>query len=545
VESGFYLRAKPFFFNLMAILGAAVLFALSFSNPLFSSGLPFLAWIAYVPVFWVITHSTAVSLVFWGALYGYTSYSLFIPWLGAFHPMAGTIVSLSQLCYMALLFPLLRMAVILYPQKGYFLQWFLWLAYEYLRTLGFLGFPYGISGYTQWKFPALISIAAVFGVWGVSALVLFPSVYFGAGLREASITGRWGVFFHRERLAAAAWLGALAASLIFGCMHLDYTGESAGEVKIALVQQNADPWKDENYNHALRILTALSQKALDAQPDIDLVVWPETAFIPRIYWHLTYRDNADSYTVVRELLDFLEGQKAPFLIGNDDARLEVSNTGRWDRADYNAALYFEGGELKQTYRKMHLVPFAEYFPYEKTFPRLHKTLTEADTHFWKPGKEPVVFEAERIGAAYPDGGRFRFSALICFEDCFGSISRDFTRRGAELLVNLTNDAWSKSLSCQAQHLSMAVFRAVENRRSLVRAASSGQTCAIAPSGTILALAEPFTGTALTAEVPLMKGRTPYTVWGDLWGLLFLAAALILLLTGTIRYILNKKHGKGH
>jgi apolipoprotein N-acyltransferase len=541
VESGFSLRVKPFFFNLLAILGAAVLFALSFPNPLFSSGLPFLAWIAYVPVFWVITRSTAVSLVFWGALYGYTSYSLFIPWLGAFHPLAGTIASLLQLCYMAFLFPLLRLAVTLYPEKGYFLQWFLWLAYEYLRTLGFLGFPYGITGYTQWEFPALIGIASVFGVWGVSALVLFPSVYLGAGLKDAK--GGWGVFFRRERLAAAAWLGALAASLVFGGINLNYTGKSAGELKIVLVQQNADPWKEENYRSSLRALTALSQKALDE--DTDLVVWPETAFIPRIYWHLTYRDNADNYPVVRELLDFLESQKVPYLIGNDDARLEVSNEGRWDRADYNAALLFKEGELQQTYRKMRLVPFAEYFPYQKAFPRLYKTLTEADTHFWKPGKEPVVFDAGRAGAAYPEDGGFRFSALICFEDCFGSISRDFTRRGAELLVNLTNDAWSGSLSSQAQHLSMAVFRAVENRRSLVRAASSGQTCAIAPLGKILALAEPFTKTAIAVEVPLMKGRTPYTVWGDLWGLLFLGAAIILLLTGTIRYILNRKHGKGH
>jgi len=89
-----------------------------------------------------------------------------------------------------------------------------------------------------------------------------------------------------------------------------------------------------------------------------------------------------------------------------------------------------------------------------------------------------------------------------------------------------------------QHLSMAVFRAVENRRSLVRAAASGQTCAIAPSGKILAMAGPFTETALNVQVPLMTGRTPYTVWGDLWGNLFLAAAILLLLIETIRIILK-------
>jgi len=549
VESASFAQSGPspkraFLCNLAAVLAAALLYALSFPNPIFTFGLPFLAWIAYVPVFWVIRRSNAVSLIFWGALYGYLSYALFLPWLGTFHPLAGTAASVLQLGYMALLFPLLRLAITLYPKKGYLLQGLLWLAYEYLRTLGFLGFPYGITGYSQWQFPALIGIASVFGVWGVSALVLFPSVFLAAGLPDTGQTlkASLGAFFRRERLATAAWLGALAASLVFGALHLNYEEGAAiltdggpvggptvvGEAKIALIQQNEDPWKELNSRRSLEILTRLSQKALEAEPETDLVVWPETAFVPRIYWHLTYRDNAESYQVVRDLLDFLEGQKVPFLIGNDDARLEANGAGSWDRFDYNAALLFEGETLKQLYRKMRLVPFTEYFPYKKTFPRIYNALEAADTHFWKPGKDPVVFSA----------GKLRFSALICFEDCFGYISRDFTRLGAELLVNITNDAWAGSLSCQMQHLSMAVFRAVENRRSLVRAAASGQTCAIAPSGKILAMARPFTETALNVRLPLVAGSTPYTVWGDLWGVIFLSAAILLLLIGAIRIILK-------
>jgi apolipoprotein N-acyltransferase len=524
-----------------AILGGAVLFAASFPNPLFANGIPFLAWIAYLPVFWVINRCPAAPLVFWGALYGYTSYSLFLPWLGVFHPMAGVIAALLQMCYMAMLFPLLRLVLRLYPNKGYIVQGFLWLAYEYLRTLGFMGFPYGIIGYTQWQFPALIGIASIFGVWAVSALVLFPSVYLAAGL--PNMRG----FFRRERLAAAAWLGALGACLCYGFINLNDSGheiylmETAAAkvtVNIALIQQNSDPWKEEDYSRALQTLTSLSQKALENEPDTDLVVWPETAFVPRIYWHLTYRDTDISYRTVRELMDFLEGQSVPFLIGNDDARLEVDSTGNWDRADYNAALLFREGELIETYRKIRLVPFAEYFPYEKAFPRVFKALTEADTHFWKPGKEPVLFHSGKL-RDYPQ--HFPFSALICFEDCFGSISRENVRLGAELLVNLTNDAWAQSLSCQMQHLSMAVFRAVENRRSLVRAAASGQTCAIDLSGKVLAMAQPFTETFLNVKVPLGQGLTPYTVWGDILGIFFAAAAAILLLIGIIRYIMNQHY----
>ena len=530
-----------FIINTLAILLGSVLFAASFPNPLFINGLPFLAWIAYVPVFWVIKRSGTGLAGFgaaalWGALYGYTSNLLFMPWLGSFYPLAGIFVSLLQLLYMALLFPLLKCALVLYPHKGYIVQWLLWLSYEYLRTLGFLGFPYGITGYTQWQFPPLIAIASIFGVWGVSALVLFPSVYLGFTLRQEA-QGLRGTI-HRERLPAVLWLCALGGTLVFGFMQPDYSNKStldttkgfAGTAKIALIQQNADPWRNDviRTRKMIGTLKSLSEKALEEEPGTELVVWPETAVTPRIYWHLTYRDNAESYSMVKELLDFLAVQKVPFLIGNDDARQEITTYGDYDRVDYNAAVLMEGEEIKEVYRKNHLVPFAEHFPYEKTFPRLYKALLEADTYFWKPGTEKTVFSS----------GTLRFSAPICFEDCFGYISRDFTRNGAQFIVNLTNDSWAESLSAQIQHLIMAVFRAVENRRSLVRAATSGQTCAILPSGKILAMAPPFTETFLNTEIPLFTGNTLYTYWGDLWGILFTILAGILLLSGIFRFILR-------
>jgi apolipoprotein N-acyltransferase len=90
-----------------------------------------------------------------------------------------------------------------------------------------------------------------------------------------------------------------------------------------------------------------------------------------------------------------------------------------------------------------------------------------------------------------------------------------------------------------QHLSMAVFRAVENRRSMVRSTASGQTCAIDPNGRVLAMAEPFTETQLTVEVPVSSAETPYTAWGDLWAKLFTAAAAIMLILGIARGIIQK------
>ncbi|MDR2210176.1 MAG: apolipoprotein N-acyltransferase [Spirochaetaceae bacterium] len=529
---------KSFFLYLALILGGALFFAASFPNPVFPWGLPLLAWVAYVPLFWVIRRTPMGGLVPLGALYGYVSYYLLLPWLGTFHPLGGIFVCLLQLVYMALLFPLLKLALILYPRRGYLLQWLIWLSYEYLRTRGFLGFSYGITGYTQWHILPLIQIASITGVWGVSALVLFPSVYLAGVLedppRRPGKPERPGKppgesFLRRERIPALIWGAALAGTVIFGLMSPDYADRPGAQ--IALIQQNADPWKANTTGgnrRILRTLTELSRQALSAQPGTDLVVWPETAFVPRIFWHLNYRDNAESYGLVKELLDFLAPQKIPFVIGNDDGRLEAAGNGRWERVDYNGALLFTGDHISGVYRKMHLVPFAEYFPYEGIFPRLYRALLRADTHFWKPGGEAVVF----------DTGKFRFSTPICFEDTFGYISRDFTRKGAELIVNLSNDGWAGSLSCQMQHLAMAVFRAVENRRSLVRAAATGQTCAVDPRGKLLAMAEPFTPAFLTIRAPLVKELSPYTRWGDLWGILFSLWAALLLLIGLISGIIG-------
>jgi apolipoprotein N-acyltransferase len=508
-----------------------------------------LGWIAYIPVFWLIYRVNLGASVFWGALYGYAAYGLFNYWLSVFHPLAGLIVGIIYLVYFALLFPLLKLAVVFFPRRAYILQWLLWLSYEYLRTLGFLGYPYGISGYSQWSLVPVIQIASVFGVWGVSALVVFPSAYLAAALSPPHLgpalaggispAGKPGFnafpvllrgiknFFLQNPAPALAWACALGAALIFGFVsQIDYSGLPAS--RISLIQHNTDPWRGgiAQYRNNFEDLKRLSDEALKDKPD--LVVWSETAFVPRIYWHTVYRDDHESYVLVKELLDYLTAQDVPFVIGNDDARREVNEEGKWDRVDYNAVMLFDRGNITGIYRKLRLVPFTEHFPYKKQLPWVYKALEQADTHFWKKGDAAVVF----------DSGGLKFSSPICFEDTFGYLSREFTKNGAGLIVNLSNDAWSKSLPAQMQHLSMAVFRAVENRRSMVRSTASGQTCGIDPNGKILAMAAPFVKTKLTVDVPLVKVLSLYTKYGDFLPWVFIAASLALLIAGSFSCIIK-------
>ncbi|MDR0486853.1 MAG: apolipoprotein N-acyltransferase, partial [Treponema sp.] len=239
-----------------------------------------------------------------------------------------------------------------------------------------------------------------------------------------------------------------------------------------------------------------------------------------------------------ELLDYLAVTDVPFLIGNDDARKDPSknpDASEQFRIDYNAALLFENGKVSETYRKLHLVPFTEHFPYGKQLPFIYRALENADTHFWEKGEEFTVFSVPG----------FAFSTPICFEDTFGYLSRNFVSRGADVLVNISNDAWSKSLPAQNQHLSMAVFRAVENYRPLVRSTVSGQTCAVDPRGKVIALARPFTEAWITVEVPLVKGNTFYTLHGDYLGFVFSFAAALLLLFAAVSGIIRKVRQEGN
>jgi apolipoprotein N-acyltransferase len=164
---------------------------------------------------------------------------------------------------------------------------------------------------------------------------------------------------------------------------------------------------------------------------------------------------------------------------------------------------------------------------------MHRALVNADTHFWEKGTEATVFA----------GPGFTFSTPICFEDTFGYLSRRFVQNGAELIVNLSNDAWSASLPAQNQHLSMAVFRAVENGRSMVRATASGQTCGITPDGRVIAMAPPFTEAWLTVAVPVVKNDTVYTRRGDFLAAGFTAAAAALLLFGGAVCIITTRRKK--
>jgi len=533
---------RGFLVNFTLLIAAVLFFALAQPNLLSVKGFPLVAYIAFVPLFLLIRRISFKTSFIWGALYGALCYCVFTYWLAVFHPLAMYIIAALYFLWLMAVIPLLKLADSLFPRRGYILQWAIWVGYEYLKIQGFNGYSYGVIGYSQWSWPVIIQIASIFGVWGVSALVTFPSAWIAGALKENAKgpvrTWALGVpkFAREHKVSAVLWLAFFAFTLVYGVLSpIDYGNHK--KVKLALIQPNSDPWIGglKAYQRDYETLVRLSDEALAAHPDIGLVVWPETAFIPRIEWHHRYREDRASFELVTRLLEYLDSVPVPFLLGNDDAVLAPTEDGSLGRQDYNSVFLFRPGinvspPEPERYRKMHLVPFTEHFPYRKSFPWVYDILIENDTHFWEKGSNPKVFDAAGL----------RFSTPICFEDTFGYISRRFVKEGARAIINLTNDAWASSGPSQWQHMSMAVFRAVENRVPLVRATASGQTCMVDPNGVIQNMAEAFTETWLVCEVPVLKDAksTPYILFGDLLGILFVIGSSMALIYGMLTRLRN-------
>ncbi|MDR3284815.1 MAG: apolipoprotein N-acyltransferase [Treponema sp.] len=531
-KSGVKTALKNVAIALAYIAMGVALFGLSQPSVVFVRGLPFLAYAAYIPVFLLVRRVSWKTVWLCGLIYGIASYCFFTYWLAAFHPLGIFVISFMYGLYLMLVFPLLKAAVVWFPKKGWLVQWLMWVAYEYAKTLGFAGFHYGVTAYSHWRWTHLIQIADLTGVWGVSALIVFVSAWFSAVIHDRSVKA--------HKISACLWLACFAFTVIYGFVgSVDYSKDKT--VEVALIQQNSDPWVGgmTAYRRDLVTLQRLSDEALASSLDIELVVWPETAFVPRIAWHYQRREEHDKFELVESLLAYLDSAPVRFIIGNDHAE-EGYIEDRRGVVDYNATVLFSPGQnvippRPEVYKKMHLVPFTEYFPYSRQFPKLYEMLLNGDTHMWEPGKELHVFSV----------GELHFGTPVCFEDTFGYIGRRFVNNGANALVNLSNDAWSKSLACQYQHLSMAVFRTVENRIPEIRATASGQTAIIDPNGKVTAMAEPFRETWLTGKIPIrdMTKKTLYTCWGDYMGVLYIILAAAALLWGMILAVRVKYGGR--
>ena len=385
----------------------------------------------------------------------------------------------------------------------------LWTLYEYLKSSGFLGYPWGLIAYPVHAVTPLVQFVDITGVWGLSLLMALVNAVAAEWL-DLTLHGR-----RPRRPPARLWqtTGAaallVAAALGYGAVALARPVPRAATLDVVLVQHNANPWQsgdDAGVLATLQRLTGDGVAAAATPPD--LVVWSETALRwPVIGAQAAASSNPDA--AGEPLVPAaLTGLPVPLLTG-------VPWVVREDplAAMNAAALVAPGGAVLHHYGKQHLVPFAESVPFWEV-PAVRRLFSDVIglQATWVPGASATIYELP-----VRDGGAVRFATPICFEDAFPYLNRRFVRAGADLLINLTNDAWSQTVSAQTQHFVAARLRAVENRRVLIRATNGGVTAAVDPWGRLIGSAAPlFTETALRLQVPVYRpaGDTVYTRFGD-------------------------------
>jgi apolipoprotein N-acyltransferase len=216
------------------------------------------------------------------------------------------------------------------------------------------------------------------------------------------------------------------------------------------------------------------------------------------------------------LLPTLERWNLPLLTGLPE--IKDWNTYAWSNA---VGLIYPNGTMGKTYAKMHPVPFAEAIPFWEFswFRDFMKNVIGLESG-WVMGNDPVLFslDLQNRGAICSDIHalpKVRFAAPICFEDAFAELCRNFILEGADVLINLTNDSWSRTTSAQIQHYAVARFRAIESRKTLVRSTNSGVTCVIGANGKSIIELSPFVAESAIVDVPLYSAKpTTYMRFGD-------------------------------
>ncbi len=438
---------------------------------------------------------SALGLLYWT--------SLVVVQYGGLPLVAGALAMVA-LCLAFAVFPLLfgwatGRVVARFGTAGLLGAPFLWVATELLRVHTFFEFPWCLLGYSQLPFLPVIQVASLTSVYGVSFLLVLSSALLSIALVDR----------HRRRVSLAALGGLVALSFGLGGWALRRPLPETGRIQVGLVQggiRQEDKWLPENAWANVGRHLELTQDA--AARGARLVVWPESA-VPFLY---------DAEPALAALLqETVRRERIYLFFGNDDRE---PGQGGVRRVYAGAKLLDPQGQLTARYRKMQLVPFGEYVPLRPFFTlggRVAAKLVQEVSDF-SPGTEAVTFDV----AGHRVGG------FICYEAIFPGLVRRFAAQGAELLVNITNDAWYGRTSAPHQHLAMAAFRAVENRRYLARAANTGITAVVDPWGRVHEPSALFEHTALVREVPFVAETSFYTRHGDVFARVCAAVALALV-----------------
>lgn len=527
-----------------AAVGSGVLLALCF--PPWNQ--TWLIWVALVPLSAaVLLGRRPVRRVWlWGAGLGYTTGLIFF-WCAFFWLSTVTGIGWFLLCFYLALYPAFWGAVMAVatcgPGEGergslpMFPKWRLpvawlrsrhnlavalvgaaaWTGQEWLRGIVFTGFGWNGLGIALHGNLPLIQIADLTGVGGISFMLAFVNIMIVLS------AGRFLLEIGSQRITPhydfTLTLALVALVFVYGVRTLDPDGPYE-TMRVVVVQpdiKQEDKWNSDQAEWIRQTYLDLTLQAAAMEPD--LIVWPEAATPGPVFI------DPESRYLIEEVAaagDF------NFVFGSLDFELAppVTEGGEPRQLAYNVAVMVNRErQMFQMYQKLHLVPFGEFVPLRQSFPLFAWVVGDLIPSDFDAGSEATLFEMT--------GPDLLLAPLICFEDTVGRVVRRFCEGGAQVLVNITNDGWFLESSGSHHHLINSIFRCVETRRPMVRAANTGVSCMIDVSGRITAkLQDQEGGTFVRGllsgriEAPLEPRETVYLRYGEWFSVSMLAWSLV-------------------
>ena len=468
-----------------------------------------LSWIGLVPLMTVIDARSPLKAFGCGYLCGVIFFAATLYWF----IYVTTLGAVLLVLYLSLYFGCFAFGYALVRERSFWIRLIfvpsLWVVLEYIRGHFLTGFGWVNLGHSQQHCLPVIQMAELTGVYGISFLLVLVNFVIRQGVRfwtEKTDEAR-----EHFLQGAAVTAVALAVVIVFGVFRLAVFDRAGREWQVAVIQPDVAQemkWSRSAWPRTMEHLLALTKEAAKGKPDI--IIWPETS-LPGYVW--------EAPELLEELKDYAARLEIPMVIG--------LVTRPQEDVYYNSAILLSAeGKITEQYNKLHLVPFGEYIPLRGMFPFLEEIVPIAD---FTAGDQATVFSAPSVEI---NGRHKSFSMLICFEDTIARVTRKFARAGAELLVNITNDAWFADTKAPYLHLQSAVFRAVENRRFLVRAANTGVSCFINAAGRVTGYAHDsrgkrtFVPAVAQQAVDFHARPTFYTLYGDVFAWLCFGTVLV-------------------
>jgi apolipoprotein N-acyltransferase len=493
---------------MLPVLSGLLLF-LAFPVPAFSVT----AFFALVPLLHVLNGKTPREGFAAGALSGFIAYIGILYWIvfvvvdyGDLPVYAGLAAMLALSAFLGLYLGLFAAVLAWFRHRGMpdiLTAPFLWTSIEYAKSQLLTGFPWANLAYSQYSHTYLVQIADITGTYGLSFFIILINVVLFDILTVRNLRSK--------RLLAEMVTGVTLLAGIVAYGHdrvetIDKAFRGRPAIEVLMVQGNIDQsvkWNPAYQRETVDIYSGLSLQGSRARAD--LIVWPETAT------PFYFQDVNDLH---RDVLGVALRSGSHLLFGSPS----YGRKGREEYAQNSAFLVSPRGRMEGKYDKVHLVPFGEYVPLRSVFPFLGRLAACVGDCLPGASFEPLPMEGIKIGV------------LICYEGIFPEIAGTYLRNGADLLVNITNDAWFGRSSAPYQHLSMVTLRSIENRIYTVRAANTGISAIIDPVGRIVAKTKLFERTALRGNVPVGSVKTFYATYGDVFafgcfGVLVLTAVL--------------------